>query len=445
MTSLGDLAARGDLRGVRERLDELDVTEIVEIVAAELGRRGGGAAASLFRSLPKDLAIAVFEALEPPLQGDLVGRLRDETEIKVLLEGLDPDDRAELLEELPAKVTKRLLSGLSPGERSMTAALLGFPAGSVGRRMSPEVATVPETVTVGEALERVRREGDRAETIYLVPVVGEGRRLVGVVSLRRLLVTGRDVPVRDVCAEPVSVLPEDGEETAARTVRENGLIALPVVDHERRLLGVFTVDDAMRALERAESEDSARGGGTEPLRRPYLSAGVLRVVRSRIGWLLGLVVGATLTVTVLDSFEDALEQVVALALFVPLLIGTAGNAGAQAATTVVRAITTDDLRLRDLGRVVGRELATGFLLGAGLAVVGFGPAWWFVGLDIAVVLALTVVAICMLATGTGAAVPLVARAAGVDPAVVSAPFITTFVDATGLIIYFTTATLLLGL
>lgn len=442
---LADKASAGRLREVREEVATLDDRVLAATVREALARGTHGSGEALFRSLPRDRAVAVFDLLDPGWRSALLEGLRDDGVVGELLENLDPDDRAELLDELPANVTSRLLSGLSADERRMTAELLGYPARSVGRRMTPEIVTVPDGLTVAEALERVRERSPAAETIYMVPVTGTGRTLTGVVSLRRLLSADPITPVTAIASDPIAVAAQDPEEDAARLVRAVGAIAVPVIDAENRVVGVFTVDDAMRVLERAETEDQSRGGGVEPLGRPYLSAGILRIVRSRIVWLAGLVVGATLTVSVLDRFEGALEQVVTLALFVPLLIGTGGNAGSQAATTVVRAITTDDLTLRDLRRVVGREIAIGAALGSGLALAGFLPAWWFAGVEIAGVLALTVIAVCTLATMTGATVPLLARAAGVDPAVVSAPFITTFVDATGLIIYFTTATLLLDL
>jgi magnesium transporter len=243
---------------------------------------------------------------------------------------------------------------------------------------------------------------------------------------------------------PISVHAIDEQEVAARVLRDHGVVAMPVVDAEGRLLGVFTVDDAMRVLEDAESEDQARAGGAEPLRRPYLATPVLGLVRRRITWLLVLIVAATLTVNVLDYFEDTLAAVVSLALFVPFLIGTGGNAGSQAATTVVRAMAVGDVRLADVGRVVGREILTGALLGTCLAAVGFGAAMLLVEVRVALVLALALVSVCVLATTVGSLTPMVARRVGVDPAVVSAPFITTFVDASGLVIYFLLARLLLG-
>jgi magnesium transporter len=437
---LADLARAGDLRGLRAALRDSHDAEVVE----ELERQDRHTRAVAFRALPKDQALAVFEYLDPALQTELLEGLREDATTE-LVAGLDPDDRAGLLDELPAKVARKLLSGLRPDERAMTTTLLGYPANSAGRRMSPEVLAVPEGVTVGEALARIRSRGVDAETVYLLAVTGAGRRVVGVVSLRRLLFTPDETPVSAAMSEPVVVQATDDQEFAARTMREHGLLALPVVDAEQRLLGMLTVDDAMRILEAEDSEDLARTGASEPLRRPYLTTSVPGLVRSRIGWLLVLIVAATLTVNVLDYFEDVLAEVVALALFVPLLIGTGGNAGAQAATTIVRAMAVGDVRFSDLARVVGREVLTGLLLGSVLAAVGFVPAALLVSTDIAVVLCVALVVVCTLATFVGSLTPMTAKRLGVDPAVVSAPFITTFVDATGLIVYFLIARAVLGL
>ncbi|MGY1749412.1 magnesium transporter [Modestobacter sp. SYSU DS0511] len=440
MPDLTDLARASDLRGLHDALDPLAVPTVVD----ELERLDPAARAVAFRSLPKDRALAVFEDLDPSLQRELVDELREESTAE-LVAGLDPDDRAGLLDELPASLAGRLLSGLDEHERQMTTTLLGYPPDSAGRRMSPEVVALPVEATVGEAWEHVRRAEPHAETIYTLPVVGEGRCVVGVVSLRRLFVSDPGARLTEVTSEPVVVRTTDDQEVAARVVRDHGVVAVPVVDAEGRLVGLFTVDDAMRVLEEEESEDLARTGGSEPLDRPYLATGVVGLARTRVAWLLVLIAAAALTVNVLDYFEDVLDQVVALALFVPLLIGTGGNTGAQSATTVIRAMAVGDVRFADLLRVVRRELATGALLGALLAAVGFGPAAWLVGADIAVVLCAALVVVCTLATTAGALTPMLANRLGVDPAVVSAPFITTFVDATGLIVYFLIAQAVLGL
>lgn len=421
-------------------------------VAEELTRLDGTRRAVAFRLLPKDLALEVFEALDAPAQSELLAKLRDEP-VRELFAGLDPDDRVEVLDELPAKVVRRLLAGLSPHQRRITNELLGYPPDAVGRVMSPEYVAVKATMTAEAALERVRAVGADAETVYTLPVIAEDRRLIGVISLRQVVLADPDTTVSALMAAPIAASALTDRERAARLLQEADLLALPIVDAEDRLVGMFTFDDAMEVLEGADTEDAARAGGTEPLGRPYLMAGVLQVAGARATWLLVLMATAALTVLVLDSFEDELAAVVALALFVPLLIGTGGNSGAQAATTVTRAIAVGEVRFRDLTRVLVRETWVGLLLGSMLAAVAL-PAGtvflalrgegWADGARIALVLAVSLVGVCTLAATVGALMPMLAKRVGIDPAVMSAPVITTTVDTTGLIIYFLVAKLVLA-
>ena len=400
--------------------------------------------AIVYRVLPKSVALEVFESLDPALQGELLEELNSE-EISAIFAKLDPDDRVGLLDELPAGVANRLLTGLSAKERGLTSEVLGYAQGSIGRRMSPEYISVKSTDSVSQALTKVKSKLQSAETIYTLPVVDSSKQLVGVVSLRDLMRTASRVKVSKIMSEPLMVNASDDEEFAARTCSDLKVLALPVVDNERRLLGILTVDDALRILEQEESEDAARTGGAEPLRRPYLSTPVFAIVRSRVIWLLVLALGATFTVSVLGAFEAEIEQLVVLTLFVPLLIGLGGNTGNQAATTVTRALALQDVRTRDVWQVLFRELRVGALLGTLLGFIGFGLAWAFFGIEIGLVIGLTLFAICTVAATVGGVMPLVGLALRADPAVFSNPFITTFVDATGLVIYFLIAKAVLGL
>lgn len=424
----------------------LDEQRFPEVLAALDAVRGDGLAdllerlparqrAVAYRLLPKDRALAVFEELSPTLQSDLIRSLRD-AEVAAVFAGLEPDDRVWLLDELPAAVAPRLLQGLSAKERQLTAEVLGYPKESVGRRMSPEYVSTRSDLTVAQSLERVRGRLEDAETVYTLPVLDHSRRVVGVVSLRDLMRAAPEALTGDVMHDAHYVTAYQDEEDAARLCADQRLLALPVVDREARLVGIFTLDDAVRILEREESEDVARQGGVEPLRRPYLATPVRDLVRSRVVWLLVLAVGAALTVQVLSMFEDTLEQVTVLALFVPLLIGTGGNTGNQAATTLTRALALQDVRPRDIGQVLGREVRVGASLGALLG--GFGGV--VTGLvyepRLGLVIGLTLFAVCAMAATVGGAMPLVARGLKVDPAVFSNPFITTFVDAAGLVVYF---------
>ena len=430
-----DILLGGDLELMDRWLAQADPVEIAE----EMARLPRERRAVPFRLLARDRALEVFELLDPSVQQELLDGLRD-ANVRRLFEEMDPDDRARLTEEMPATVARQLLAGLSPAERRLTSTLLGYPEDSAGRLMSPEVASLPGDLTAAQALERLRRIGRSAETIYALPVTDNRRRLVGALGLKDLVLADPDTPVRELMdADVYSARVDTDQEEVARLMREADLLALPIVDSEDRLVGIVTVDDAMEVLEEEETEDVARSGGAEPLGRPYLATSVMQIARSRVVWLLLLIVAATLTVNVLQVFEETLTKVVSLALFIPLVIGTGGNTGAQAATTVTRALAVGEVRLGDLGFVILREARVGLLLGTMLGVLAFLPALLFAGREIAIVVSVTLVVVCTLAAFIGALLPLIARRVGVDPAVMSAPFITTLVDASGLIVYFLVA------
>ncbi len=440
-TELIDRAASADnLPHLSSLLDPLTPDEVTRV----LERLPRVNRAITFRLLAKDRALDVFESLDPPLQKELIEGMRD-AEVTHIFEELDPDDRVWLIDELPASLASRLMQGLSPAERSLTDAVLGYKAGTVGRRASPEFVSTHPELTAAQTIARVKRSLDDAETVYLLPVLNSTRGVVGVLSLRDLLRADDATPISEIMGEAHVVLATEDEEVAARRITDLRMLAMPVVDSEHRLVGLFTLDDAARILEKAEDEDSARQGGTEPLDRPYLSTPIRALVRSRIVWLLVLAVGATLTVQVLEVFEGTIEQVTVLALFVPLLIGTGGNTGNQAATTVTRALALADVEPRDALRVFSRELRTGLFLGVLLGALGFSAASVFYGVEIGLVIGLTLIAVCTVAATVGGVMPIIARALKVDPAVFSNPFISTFVDASGLIIYFLIAKAVLGL
>lgn len=443
---------RLDERALSDALEHQDLALAQQIatkaspaaLAAWLGRKPAAQQAVLFRLLSKDAALQVFETLTSTTQAQLVGKLADD-EVGTVFADMDPDDRASLMEELPAKVAQQLLHTLDPAELHLTSAVLGYPEGSVGRRMSPEVVAVHADWSAGTAFERVRERMSHAETIYTLPVVAEGRRVVGVVGLRDLLAAEASTPVRDLIRGADLAYATEPVEEAARRCAAGKRLALPVVDSEERLVGILTVDDALAVLEDAAEEDQARQGGSEPLRSPYLSTPIRRIVRSRVVWLLVLAVGATLTVRVLEQFEATLSDMVVLSVFIPLLIGTAGNTGNQAATTVTRALAVGDVRPSDVLRIVAREFVIGLSLGLLLGGLGFGIITAIYGISIGQVIGLTLLSICTLAAVAGGVIPLLARLFRADPAVFSNPFISTLLDATGLIIYFLIAKTLLGI
>jgi magnesium transporter len=440
-TTLDDLVAAGDLERIDAWLTERGALD----VADELVRLPPALRAVPFRLLAKDRALAVFEAMDPIHQRELLDAL-GEVDVDELFVGLDADDRARLLDEMPAKVANRLLAGLPEQARRNTNALLGYAEESVGRTMSPRYVNVGATMTAADALAKVRRAGLRSREVLVLPVTGGERRLVGVVDLPDLVTSDSATRVGDLMRpDTYSARVDEDQEVASRLMQEADLVALPVVDTENRLVGVLTVDDAMEILELEDTEDISRAGGVEPLQTPYLEAGVLLLARKRATWLLVLILAAVLTVNVLATFEDTLEQVLALSLFIPLLIDTGGNSGSQAATIVIRAMAVGEVRFADLPTILRRELAVGVLLGAMLGAIAVPIVTVFFGLDFAIVIGSTLVAICTAASFFGGMLPLVGKRLGLDPAVVSAPFITTLVDAGGLLLYFLIARAVLGL
>jgi magnesium transporter len=442
VTKLRDLTHNGDLMSLRTWLAETGTLDITEALA----RLEPEERAVPFRLLDKDRALAVFEALDPLHQQQLLEGLRDER-VRELFGSLEADDQARLLDEVPAAVATRLQAGLPAEQRAATAALLGYPDDSAGRIMTPDYTSVRASMTAADALAKLRRAGKRptrAQNLVL-PVTDDERRLIGVVDLADVVTAASDARMRDLMQpETLSVRADEDQERAARLIQEADLIAMPVVDREGRLVGLITVDDAMEVVEEEDTEDFSRQGGAEPLELPYLSAGVLQLARKRAPWLLLLGIAFTLTVIVLQSFESALAALPALAFFIPMLIGTGGNSGAQAATMVVRAIAVGEVRLNDLARIVLREVRVGLALGTMLALLAIPVVGWLYSFEVGVVIGLTLIGICTWASFAGGMLPLLAKRVGIDPAVVSSPFISTLVDASGLLIYFVVAYAILG-
>jgi magnesium transporter len=435
-----DAIELGDVKAIAKHLEDLAPHEIAE----ELTRLDAVESALVWRVLPKDEALEVFEELDSANQQMLLFGMRDQA-FRDLLERMDPDDRVRLLGEAPASFVKKVLAGLSPKERRMTSELLGYPDESVGRYMSPEVIVTPETSTVAEVLATIRRKGKAAETVAVLAVVDRQRRFLGSVDLADLVMADEETVVMKITdADAATALVTEDVESAARLLQDTNHLALIVLDTDKRVVGILTVDDAIDIIEEANSEDFARQSASLPSSGHYLSGKVFTLARLRIVWLMFLIVAATLTVSVLQIFEGSLEKFTALALFMPMLIGTGGNVGAQAATSAVRAIALGEVRPQDVFRVAWRESRVGLLLGIGLGLVGLIAGWLVASWQVGVTVAIAILVVCMWAATVGAVMPLAAKAMKIDPAVISAPMVTTLVDATGLIIYFLVAGLILG-
>jgi len=414
-------------------------------IAEETARMDPAQQEAVFRQIGRDLSLDVFKQLNVAQQERML-EVAEREHAVFLVEELDPDDRARLFNELPVDVVARYLAELSAEERRLTNQLLSYPEESAGRIMSPEFLALRPAMTVVEALDYIRKNGRKAETVHTLPVTDEQKRLVGLCELSDLVLGAPERLVSEIMhKEPHCVKPHADQEEVARLLQAADLLAVPVVDEEELLLGIVTVDDAMDVLTLEEGEDLARSGGAEPLGRPYFSVSDFRLARSRVLWLVVLIFAATLTVQVLNLFESTLETVVSLALFIPLLIGTGGNAGAQSSTTIVRSMAVGDVQPSDFVRTILREGRVGFLLGAMLGLLSYLPVSLYADQALALVVSLTLLSICTLASVVGSMMPLAARFFGVDPAVASAPFVTTIVDATGLMVYFLIAKAVLNL
>ena len=401
--------------------------------------------AVLLQWLPDEEVPQLLEELDPA-EAAAILRSLSQPEAATLLAGMDPDDAADVVDELSEPEAEAILIRMAPEEAAEIRELADFPPESAGGIMTPEFVAVSRDAQADEAIAAIRRLVDEAETVNYIYVIDAERHLLGVLSLYRLLLSPGSTPVSELmAATTVRVRATADQETAARLLTERNLLAIPVVDDQDRLLGIITEDDVADVLEAETTEDIERLGGSQPLNVPYRLSSVPLLVRKRIGWLLLLFVAAGYTGTVLQTFEHELADVVALSFFIPLLIGAGGNIGSQTVTLIVRAMALNEVAARDVAWVAFKELRVGLILGLILAVIGFARAELLgVGRDIGLVVSLTILAICVWSATIAAVLPIALRRFGMDPAVVSAPLITTVVDGTGLIIYFEIAKLVLG-
>ncbi|MCT0225000.1 magnesium transporter [Synechococcus sp. CS-1328] len=420
-------------------VQEVDAAEAIGLLPQTLQ-------ALAFRLLPKDEAIEVYEYLDPSVQQSLLERLRS-SEVLELVEEMSPDDRVRLFDELPAKVVRRLLVELSPAERRVTAQLLGYEPETAGRLMTTEFIDLKEFHSAAQALNIVRRRARDTETVYSLYVTDASRHLTGILSLRDLVTADPDDRIGDVMTrDVVSVSTETNQEEVARAIQRYDFLAVPVVDREQRLVGIVTVDDVIDVIQQEATRDLYAAGAVQAGDEDdYFQSNLFTVARRRVVWLSVLVVANGFTSEVIAMQGKVLHQVVLLAAFIPLLIGTGGNVGAQSSTVVIRGLSTQ--RIQSLGpwRTIVREGIAGALLGLLMLVVVVPWAWWrgegpLVGLSVGI----SLLAITTLAATAGAALPLLFDRLKLDPALMSAPFITTATDVAGVFIYLQTASWLLS-
>ena len=408
----------------------------------------------LFRLLPKELAAESFVEMDPEQQ-ELLIRSFSDNELKEILDELFVDDAADLVEEMPANVVKRILRHADPEMRKNINQILRYPENSAGSLMTTEYVSLRPNMTVEEAILRIRRQGFDKETIYTCYVT-QGRKLMGFVTVKTLLLCQDDETlIEDIMSTNViSVTTTTDQEEVAQMLSHYSFLALPVVDKENRMVGIVTFDDAMDVLEEETTEDMQIMGGMLPSEKTYLRNSVWELFKSRIPWLMLLMVSATFTGMIITSFESALAAQVVLTAFIPMLMGTGGNSGSQSSVTVIRALSLGELRESDLPRVIWKEIRTAVICGLVLAVVCFAKIWFIdrellgnsaISLSVDAVVSLALLVTVILAKLVGAILPIVAKVLHLDPAVMASPFITTIVDALSLLVYFLFATMLLGI
>lgn len=401
----------------------------------------------LFRLLPKELAAETFVEMDEDAQELLIHGFSD-TELKDVVDELYVDDAVDLVEEMPANVVKRILRQADPETRKIINEILKYPDDSAGSIMTTEYVSLRPDMTVKDAIKRIRRTGVDKETIYTCYVTNENRKLVGMLSIKTLLLTDDDDIVEDIMeTNVISVNTLDDQEIVANQFNKYNFLALPVVDRENRLVGIITVDDAMDVMQDEATEDMEMMAAITPTDKPYIKTGVLETFRKRVPWLLLLMLSATFTSMIINSFESALAAQIALTAYIPMLTGTGGNSGSQTSVTIIRGLSLNEIQFRDMPRVIWKEIRVAVLCGVTLAVVNFAKLMIIDRLPfyIALVVCLTLIVTVFCAKLLGCVLPMLTKKLGFDPAVMASPLLTTAVDVVSLIVYFQIATMVLNI
>ena len=441
LANLDDAKKYQSLRDVMETLPAPDLAAVFEDLPAEK-------LPVLFRLCPKDLAADVFAELTPATQQQLIDGLTD-TELKAVVDELFVDDATDLVEEMPANVVKRILAQADPATRRMINELLKYPEDSAGGVMTTELMALRPDMTVAQAMDTIRENGFDKETINNCYVTDSSRRLVGVVSLRALvLAKNTEEPIKDLMdSNVVSVSTTTDQEDVSKLFEKYGFLAIPVVDAENRLVGIVTIDDAISILQDEASEDIAKMNAIGPSDKPYFKQSMWDLYKSRAPWLLFLMISATFSSLVTRGYEDALAAVTVLTAYIPMLTDAGGNAGSQSTSTIIRGMAVGDIQPHDLPRILWRESRVALLCGGTLAVCNFAKMLLFdrIAAPVALVVCLTLICTILLSQIIGGILPVAAEKLHVDPAVMASPLITTIVDTTTLLVYFNIAKALLHL
>lgn len=428
------------LRKLLEDLEPADVAQIFELSSEE-------EVPILFRLLPKDLAAECFVEMDSDVQKSLIDALSDK-ELTEVVNDLFLDDTVDIIEEMPANVVKRILTNTSPETRALINQLLNYPKDSAGSMMTTEFVELRARMTVEDAFNRIRATGLDKETVYTCYVTDDSRELIGITTVKDMIIAGNDAVIGDIMITSIiSINTLMDKEEVARLFDKYDFIAMPVVDNENRLVGIVTVDDAIDVIKEEDTEDIEIMAAISPSDKPYLKTGVFETWKKRAPWLLLLMVSATFTSRILLHFENALAAQAVLVAYIPMLMDTGGNAGGQVSVTIIRGLSLGEIEMRDILRVIWKEIRVAFFCGITLAAVNFGKMLIFDGVSVTVALAVcvTLTITVIIAKFVGCVLPILAKRIGFDPAVMASPFITTIVDALALLVYFRVATLLLGM
>ncbi|MBO5785763.1 MAG: magnesium transporter [Clostridia bacterium] len=426
------------LRAVLAELEPFDLAEICE-------QLNESHLPLVFRLMTKDKAAECFTNMDSDLQELLIKRMSD-AELKAFLDELFVDDTVDIIEEMPANVAARMLANSDPETREQINRILRYPKDSAGSIMTTEYVRLNKNMSVADAFARIRRVGYEKETIYTCYVTESDRTLVGVVTAMDLMLAETDTLISDLMeTNVISAKTDDEQSSVVKKFSDYGFLALPVVDGSNRLVGIVTVDDAIDVALEEATEDVEMMAGITPTDKPYLKTGVVSTWLSRVPWLMLLMLSATLTGAIISQYEEALSHLVILTSFIPMLMGTAGNAGGQSSVTIIRALSLGDVVPGDILRILWKEARVSFLCGVSLAVVGYFKAILLDGADslVALVVCITLLATVVAAKLVGCCFPVLIKKIGFDPAVVASPFITTVIDALALVVYFAVATALI--
>jgi len=427
------------------KYNEVDIGEILEEILEKLGIEK---TIIIFRMLPKDVSVEVFSYLPPDDQVDIV-KCITERELSYIIDELHFDDKIDVLEELPANIVDKILAQASKEERKLINTFLNYPDTCAGSLMTPDYISLQESMTVGEAMAYIKKEGMDRETIYTCYVKTGGRKLQGIVSLRALVIADDDTKISELMnTEYVYVNVYDDQEEVAEMFKKYGFLAIPAVDKEHRLVGIITVDDILDVIEEETTEDIERMAGVlDDSGEEYLDLGVFRHVKNRLPWLIFMTVTLMITGSIIARFEAVLSQVIVLVAYLPLLMGTGGNTGTQAATLVIRGMSIDEIDLKDAGRVLWKELRISVLLGTVLSVFNFAKVVLIDGQSvmIALTVALSMIVVIMFAKLLGGLLPMGAKKIGIDPALMATPMISSITDMVSAVTYLLIASILLGI